>query len=53
MISTAADVPVKVGNSAPRVVLFMLFKNVRMPDLIRFVDYHLLIGVGAGGGESR
>ena len=43
-----ADVPVTIGAhdpSVPRVVLFMLFKNVRLADLIRFVDYHLLLGV--------
>ena len=36
------------ATAAPReppVVLFSLFKNVRVADLVRFVEYHLLLGV--------
>ena len=34
-----------VTPSDPPVVLFTLFKNVRAVDLVRFLEYHLLLGV--------
>ena len=33
------------SDMEPPVVLFTLFKNVRMPDIVRFLEYHLILGV--------
>ena len=38
--------PRNASDSAePPVLLFTLFKNVRIADLLRFLEYHLLLGV--------
>ena len=33
------------SSAEPPVILVTLFKNVNIPDLLRFVEYHLLLGV--------